>query len=200
MGKIIFKYQPSIESLTDMELVAAYKNSLDTRYIGQLFQRYQHIVTGVCLKYLRDIAMANDASLELFNNLFANLIKYEVHDFKSWLLTITRNYCTRILKEQARTVRMTPVFENSLQNVADDYNEPEPGLHEILLSKLETGMASLKPEQETCIRLFYIDGLSYDEISLQTGYNLNKVKSYIQNGKRNLQIMLQEYRQSEFDN
>jgi RNA polymerase sigma factor (sigma-70 family) len=192
MRKPVSKYQTAIESLTDMELVVSYKNSLDTQYVGQLFQRYQHIVTGICLKYLKDISLANDACLELFNNLFANLIKYEVHDFKSWLLTITRNYCTRVLKEQARTVRMTPVFENSLQNVADKSLATETDLHDVLLSKLETSMECLKPEQGICIRLFYIDGLSYDQISVQTGYNLKKVKSYIQNGKRNLQILLQE--------
>ena len=51
-------------------------------------------------------------------------------------------------------------------------------------------MELLNPEQKQTVELFYLQEKSYKEIVDQTGFSMNDVKSYIQNGKRNLKIML----------
>jgi RNA polymerase sigma-70 factor (ECF subfamily) len=133
------KYRTLNEALSDLELVEAYKQTLETGYVGVLYQRYQHIVKGVCLKYLKDVSMANDATLELFSNLFSNLLKYEVHEFKSWLLTITRNHCQRVLKEQAKIISISPAVELNMQNQNGmDAEIEELTYYELLLNQLAT--------------------------------------------------------------
>jgi RNA polymerase sigma-70 factor (ECF subfamily) len=53
-------------------------------------------------------------------------------------------------------------------------------------------MQELNPEQSTCIQLFFLQKKSYQEIADQTQFNLLQVKSHIQNGKRNLRILMEK--------
>lgn len=188
------RYNHSIKQKTDMELVLAYKQSMDTEIIGELFNRYSHIVFGVALKYLKDTNLSQDALLEIFNNLFEQLAKYKIDDFKNWLLTVTRNYCFKLLKENAKTTTLEYV-QNGFLSIDFMENEHEINHHiekEEKLSRLEVALTKLKPEQQQCVSLFYLDDKSYQEISETTGFTIKKVKSYIQNGKRNLQILMEK--------
>ena len=63
---------------------------------------------------------------------------------------------------------------------------------EIMVLYLSTGMDSLKEEQRTCVEMFYLRDMSYQQIADETGYSMNEVKSYIQNGKRNLKNYITE--------
>ena len=65
------------------------------------------------------------------------------------------------------------------------------------LDLMETALKELNPEQQQCVTLFYLQKKSYQEISQSTGYNLLQVKSYIQNGKRNLKILIEQKQQNE---
>lgn len=182
------------ELKTDLELVLEYKESFNNEIIGELYKRYHHIVFGVALKYLKNTENAQDAQLDVFNNLFEHLIKYKIDDFKSWLLTVTRNHCLRILKENAK---FTPLdtLQNGFLSVDFMETEHEIDLHvtkEKQLKELELALKELKPAQQICVTLFYINDKSYQEISDATGFNVKKVKSYIQNGKRNLQLLMEK--------
>lgn len=188
------KYNQNINLIPDMDLVFLYKTTFDTEIIGELFKRYNHIVMGVALKYLKDSEQSQDALLEIFNNLFEHLIKYKIDDFKSWLLTVTRNHCIKQLKENAKSA---PLEYAPQKKLTVDFMENE---HEIALQvnkeaqikKLENALGKLKPEQQKCVSLFYLNEKSYQEISETTGFTVKKVKSYIQNGKRNLQILMEK--------
>jgi RNA polymerase sigma-70 factor (ECF subfamily) len=182
------------ELKTDLELVLEYKESFNNEIIGELYKRYHHIVFGVALKYLKNTENAQDAQLDVFNNLFEHLIKYKIDDFKSWLLTVTRNHCLRILKENTK---FTPLdtLQNGFLSVDFMETEHEIDLHitkEKQLKELEHALKELKPAQQICVTLFYINDKSYQEISDATGFNVKKVKSYIQNGKRNLQLLMEK--------
>ena len=59
-------------------------------------------------------------------------------------------------------------------------------IRENLLEQMQSALEQLNQEQRTCISLYYLENHSYQEISTKTGYNGDQVKSYIQNGKRNL--------------
>lgn len=177
---------------TDAQLVCEYKESLNNQIIGELYNRYNHIVFGVALKYLKDTELAQDALLDIFNNLFDQIAKYKIDDFKSWLLTVTRNHSLKILKDLSKT---SPLEYADTKNLAVDFMENE---HEIdlinskekQLKQLEIALTKLKPKQQQCVTLFYIEDKSYQDIVELTGYDIKKVKSYIQNGKRNLQILM----------
>lgn len=194
MNHFRLTYKNSSAAATDIELIRMYKESGDTNLVGELYNRYHHIVFGVALKYLQDAEKAEDALLEVFNNLFEQLLKYKIDEFKSWLLTVTRNHCLKVIKADARVVSFEQPHEN-LFPIDFMENEAELDLisdKEKQIEQLEIALKKLKPEQNQCIRLFYLEDKSYQYIAEKTGFELKKVKSYIQNGKRNLQIILEK--------
>jgi len=184
----------NIELKTDIELIQEYKESFNTEIIGELYKRYHHIVFGVALKYLKDTENAKDALLDVFNNLFEQLIKYKIDDFKNWLLTVTRNHCLKLLKESAK---LSPIEYAQTSFLSVDFmeNEHEIDLHnskEKQIEKMNHAITLLKPAQQKCVMLFYINDKSYHEIAEITGFSIKNVKSYIQNGKRNLQLLMEK--------
>ncbi len=192
--KLVNTRYNNYKSKTDVELVLLYKQTLNNNIIGELYKRYSHIVLGVAIKYLKNTEHAQDALLEIFTNLFEQLAKYKIDDFKSWLLTVTRNYCFKVLKDNSKTTPLEYAPNNFL---SVDFMENEHGidLHiekEKQIKLLEEALTKLKPEQQKCVSLFYLDNRSYQEISDTTGFTIKKVKSYIQNGKRNLQIIMEK--------
>ncbi|MEO8146403.1 MAG: sigma-70 family RNA polymerase sigma factor [Bacteroidia bacterium] len=172
----------------DAEIISAYKSTGDKQLIGILFERYAHLVYGVCYKYVKDKEVCRDATLFIFEKLFTDLKKYEVTNFSSWLHSVARNYCFAYMKTAGRDVSLDEITLNNLTD-SNDYAE-EDDLIKKHLSKLNDALAAINDEQQTCVRMFYLDDKSYIEIAEQTGYSLNQVKSFIQNGKRNLRIYL----------
>ncbi len=192
MKLINLNFRKKMQEKTDDELVLYYKQSFDTEIIGELYKRYHHIVLGIALKYLKDTEQAQDAVLDIFNHLFEQLLKYKIDDFKSWLLTVTRNYCLKQIKDHNRYTPVEFINQNILSiNFMENEHEIDHHIDkEKQIEKLEEALTKLKPEQKECISMFYIEDKSYQDISEITGYTIKKVKSYIQNGKRNLQILM----------
>lgn len=187
------KHNELLNTLSDLELVERFKKSEDTHIVGEFFRRYQHIVLGVCIKYLKNVDKGNDATMHLFQELFEYLKKYEIKDFKSWMLTITRNYCLRVLKLDHHHIELNEITE---KNNAVGFMENEDQLSllrekENLLDRLSDAVEHLKPGQKECIQLFYLKSKSYQEVCDETGFEIKKVKSFIQNGKRNLKICME---------
>ncbi len=183
-----------INHQTDEELVKQYQTSGDKMAVGELFKRHSLMCFAVCNKYLKNEAAAQDAAMSLFEKLFEDLKKHEIQNFKSWLHTVCRNYCLMQLRKQYMKMNKTMVHIND----EDSFMELESLLHqdgdekekEKILVNLEKAIKELKDKQRECIELFYIQQKSYDEIRQLTGYTNNDVKSNIQNGKRNLKILL----------
>ena len=175
--------------LTDEELVERYRNSHETVYIGELYQRYTHLVFGVCMKYFKDEATAEDASMQIFEKLITELKKHHITAFKPWLHTVVKNHCMMLFRKDSTEEKRLGLLKKETGNVVENPEEnhlQEAAEKEFILQHLKEGIDELKEEQRVCIELFYLKESSYAEITLITGYNLNEVKSYIQNGKRNL--------------
>jgi RNA polymerase sigma-70 factor (ECF subfamily) len=181
--------------LSDEELVHRYRNSHDTAYIGELYVRYTHLVYGVCLKYFHNDADAQDAVMQIFEKLIQELKKHHVETFKPWLYIVVKNHCMMQFRKEAGNTKKETEHKNnvkgSVENTDVDHLGSEDEKEQMVLY-LATGMESLKEEQRACVEMFYIRDMSYQQISEQTGYSLNEVKSYIQNGKRNLKNYITE--------
>ncbi|MFN8321208.1 MAG: sigma-70 family RNA polymerase sigma factor [Chitinophagales bacterium] len=178
-----------IAKLTDEELVHRYRNSHETSYIGELYQRYTHLVFGVCVKYLKQQTAAEDATMQIFEKLISDLKKHHIVSFKPWLHTVVKNHCMMEFRKNSTELKNSSQFKNDLKSVvetAETDHLKEAEEKEFILEHLKEGIDELKSEQRECIELFYLKDCSYNEISKITGYNTNEVKSYIQNGKRNL--------------
>lgn len=176
-------------TLSDLELVEQYKKSGDLSLVGALYNRYMTLVYGVCLKYLKDREESRDATMQIFEKLIVSLKQHEITHFKSWLYVTSRNYCLMALRARKG---------KNLEGISADFMENEVLLHlseepemEANLSKLEKCIEHLVAEQKDCVKLFYIQQKCYKEIVQITGFDDNKVKSYIQNGKRNLKLCME---------
>jgi len=185
-------------SHTDMELLRLYKESGELEYWGELYARYTSLVYGVCLKYLKDRDEAKDAMMQLFEKLVATLLTHDVENFKSWLYITARNHCLMQLRAQ-KAKPSSISFPEGKQGFSPELVENQFLLHldeepemEQNLSKLEKCIDQLVNDQQQCVRLFYLQEKCYKEITGLTGFDLNKVKSYIQNGKRNLKICMEQ--------
>ena len=183
----------SSEKQDDASLIRQYKATGDLAVLGELYDRYMHLVFGVCMKYLQDEETAKDATMDIFEKLVGSLKEHDVQNFKSWLHVVAKNHCLMQLRAARR------FSENGSAHDQADV-ESDAFLHhnredttEAQLVLIEKGLAALSGEQKECIELFYLQQKCYKEIAAITGYELKKVKSYIQNGKRNLKIFVQEY-------
>ncbi|WP_432712304.1 RNA polymerase sigma factor [Pedobacter sp.] len=178
------------DAIDDAALIALYKKSGDLEVLSQLYSRYMHLVYGVCLKYLQDEELSKDAVMQIFEELVLKLKIHEVQNFKSWLHVLCRNYCLMALRKSSKN-KMVSLEDTFVENTefvhltADDTKENQ-------LSMMEKCMETLPEEQRICVDLFYLQEKCYKEIAEMTGYDLLKVKSYIQNGKRNLKICIEK--------
>ncbi len=178
----------NIESKPDHQLIEAYKNLNDSEALGALFQRYMHLVYGLCLKHLKSREESQDAVMGIFEQLTLKLRSQEVRYFKSWLYIVSKNYCLMVLRKKSRQKEYNGlIMENEvITHPKDEYEIDED------LDALEKCMETLKGKQKECIKLFYLESKSYAEITKSTSFTLKKVKSHIQNGKRNLKICLED--------
>jgi RNA polymerase sigma-70 factor (ECF subfamily) len=177
-------------SAADQELVAAYKKSGDIEILASLYQRYMDLVYGVCLKYLENADEAKDAVMAIFEELVTKLIKYEVDHFRGWLFTVAKTHCLMKIRGSAKlkTVSLDPALVQSAEEMhLNGVFEKESQLNE--LSKCMKGLSS---EQRQVVDLFYLQQKCYKEISALTGLDWNKVRSLIQNGRRNLKNCMEK--------
>lgn len=160
-----------------------------------MYQRYAHLVFGVCMKYLKNKDEAEDASMQVFEKLLTTLLQYEVNEFKFWIHTVTKNHCLYILRKQQSQFKnqkemnkdFPVIMENEEFSPLDNENWKNTKLEE-----MNGALMQLKEGQKICVELFYLKEKSYQEIVDETGYSMLEVKSFIQNGKRNLKIMLSQ--------
>ena len=181
-----YSSKDDIRSMSDLELVAAYRHTEDKTFVGELYKRYAHLVLGMCVNYFRDREQAKDVMLAIFEKLFSELKKREIEHFKAWLTFVVRNFCISEIRKRQTEKSRSEEYCRDLETPSDD---AEP-VSEEKLEKLESALQELNPFQKTCIELFYYKNMSYQQIVALTGYSANEVKSYIQNGKRNLRQLL----------
>jgi RNA polymerase sigma factor (sigma-70 family) len=178
-----------LNTYDDLDLIAHYKQTGDYACVGVLFQRYTHLIFGVCVKYLKDEDDAQDASMQIFEKLLVDLKKHEVQQFKAWLHMVCKNYCLMQLRSGATRLKNNKEMYKDLST----FMESEQELHlipqntkEVQLTHMEECIEGLNEEQKICIELFFLQEKSYQEVTEATNFSMNNVKSYIQNGKRNL--------------
>jgi RNA polymerase sigma factor (sigma-70 family) len=181
----------SSDKSTDKELLAAFKATGDINLVSTLYLRYMDLVFGVCLKYFKDTERSKDAVMDIFGELNTKLRVHEVDNFKGWLHVLARNYCLMQLRspKNLKTTEFNPVFMHSEENM---HLKGETLQKEENFKKLEQCLDTLPGEQQQTVKLFYLESKCYNEIAEITGFDWNKVRSYIQNGKRNLKICMDD--------
>jgi RNA polymerase sigma-70 factor, ECF subfamily len=181
---------------SDGELLTEFKSGGDLEVLGELYSRYVHLVYGVCLKYLKEREEAKDGVMQIFEKLIIEIPKHNIENFRSWLHVVTKNYCLMQLRSGKSEKEKFSEWLNDpsvfMETVTDLHPLDEDEDSKSVDRALEDCIERLKDVQKMCIRQFYFENRCYNEISVNLGLDEKKVKSHLQNGKRNLKICLEE--------
>lgn len=174
---------------SDQDLAKQYKDSASMVVLGELYNRYMELVYGVCLKYFKEPEDAKDAVINIFEELVTKLKKYEVDNFKGWLYQLSKNHCLMKLRaKKGHVVNLDP----DVVHLPEKIHLDEVMEKELRLGSMEYCIEQLPPEQKQAIEMFYLSEKCYKEISETAGIEINKVRSFIQNGRRNLKICMEK--------
>jgi RNA polymerase sigma-70 factor (ECF subfamily) len=177
------------DHITDAELLQNFYEDHDNKWLGILLPRYTLLLLGVCMKYLKNEEDSRDCVQQIFLKVINELRKYKVEYFKSWIYMIAKNHCLMKLRNHKNlTVELhehltVPVNVESDKKILIE--------KDTLLQRMESALNKLNPDQKLCVKLFYLQKKSYSEIAEITGFSMMQVKSYLQNGKRNLKLLLE---------
>lgn len=187
---MFFQKKP-IRDLSDFELLSSYRRTASPSVVGELYERYNYLIYGLCLKYLRDPDNARDATVAIFEKAMVDLLRLDVKIFDHWIYVVSKNYCLGVLRAEAGQ----QVKQKEYAYYTRQMNEEEPDtsvaeVRERGLRKLELALDQLNVPQKRCVELFFLEDRSYAEITEITGFSLKEVKTHLQNGKRNLKQIL----------
>jgi RNA polymerase sigma-70 factor (ECF subfamily) len=179
--------------MKDEELLVEFSSSHDLEILGKLYLKYMHLVYGVCLKYLKNREEAMDAVMQIFEKLITDIPKQRIENFRSWLHVVTRNYCFMQLRTKSgedEKLKEWFLINKYVEN--EHYSHPIDNDQYKIDKQLADCIEKLNDEQKECITRFYYENRCYKEIAVDLGIDEKKVKSNLQNGKRNLKICIEE--------
>lgn len=199
---LFFKKKHKPESETD--LLREYRQAGDLAVLGKLYEPQMEMVFAISMKYFKDEEEAKDTVMQLFEELIPKLRQHKVENFKAWLGMVARNYCLMELRK--KTVEVSNFELNTHEedeSISNNFMEISSSEHhtdsfdlEQNLTKLEDCLQTLNLEQKQSVELFFMQEKTYQEVSQLTGFEVNKVKSYLQNGKRNLKNCMESSHKS----
>ncbi len=181
--------------ISDINLISLYKEEENKEIVGELYKRYTQFVFLVSMKYLKNEDESKDSVMQIFESLFSDLLHHKINNFKSWLYMVTRNHCLMKLRKDQKNLKNQQELKKDSENfMENDMNSHliDDNKEEKKIKTVQDAVNQLNNEQKECVKLFYLESKSYTEISEITNYPLKKVKSYIQNGKRNLKNILEK--------
>jgi len=194
-GQLQILNSEKYKHIEDQQLLQQFYADNNNEWLGILLQRYSLLLFGVCMKYLKNEEEAKDGVQQVFIKAITELHKYKVDYFKSWIYMVAKNHCLMKLRDKGKyTTEINDQLLASPDEITDRKRHIEKDL---VLSNLEAALLQLNKEQQLCITLFYLEKKSYQEITISTGFTILQVKSHIQNGKRNLKILMERLQKNE---
>lgn len=176
--------------ISDQELLGNFYATHDAEWLGILLPRYTLLLLGVCMKYLKNEEEAKDGVQQIFLKVITELRKYKVEYFKSWLYMVAKNHCLMKIRDRHGKIPVE-LTERNVQGVEEQADKLSLLQNDQTFDLMNEALEELSPEQRQCVTLFYLQKKSYQEISDETRFTMMQVKSYIQNGKRNLKLMIE---------
>jgi len=177
--------------ISDQQLLENFYADHDAKWLGILLPRYTLLLLGVCMKYLKNEEEAKDCVQHIFLKVITELKKYKVEYFKSWLYMVAKNHCLMKIRDRHGKIPVE-LTDRNMQVTEEQPDKQSLVQDDRAIELMNEALKELSPEQRQCVTLFYIHKKSYQEISDQTRFTMMQVKSYIQNGKRNLKLMIEK--------
>lgn len=171
-------------NITDKELVTKYQQEGSREALGLLYKRYSHLIFGLCLNYLKNKEDARDAVMDIFEKTAKKLATHDVQTFKTWIFYVSRNHCLNQIRDRYKHISRE--LNEKDEALFVEFKEDTGHYSDAKIDALNDAINALKSHQRDCVILFYLKGLSYEKVAAQTGFSEKEVKSYLQNGRRNL--------------
>ena len=149
------------QHISDNTLLEKFYADKDNQWLGILLQRYTMLLFGVCMKYLKNEDDAKDSVQQVFLKAIAELHKYKVAYFKSWIYMVAKNHCLMKLRDKQGK---TPALLNE-QSMAIEEEAVSVQAHldkDRMLDAMTAAIEELNAEQKQCVTLFYLDKKSYN--------------------------------------
>lgn len=181
--------------ISDEELLHNFYRSDDNYWIGLLLQRYSLLLLGVCMKYLNNEENAKDCVQEIFLHTLIEIKKHKVSYFKGWIYSVAKNHCLIKIRKQKPVLLNTEEFLEDRHDIKEENEIWQKEEEENAFNDLSNSVEALNNEQRRCVELFFMEKKSYKQIEQITGFSILQVKSFIQNGKRNLKQSMQKKQQ-----
>lgn len=178
--------------ISDAELLNRFYGDHDNEWLGILMERYTMVLLGVCMKYLKNEEEAKDAVQQVFLKAINELHKYKVEHFKSWVYMIAKNHCLMHFRYKKGKFTADVITEETLGAPDEEDSNQQHVEKDLALDKLAAALLQLNKEQQLCVTLFYMEKKSYQEIADQSNFSIPQVKSHIQNGRRNLRVLMKK--------
>jgi len=176
--------------ISDQELLEKFYADHNNQWLGILLERYTLLLLGVCMKYLKNEELARDSVQQIFLKAITELQKYRVEYFKSWIYMVAKNHCLMQLRDKPG--KNTIEVKESIPAAVDETDKESLLLNEKTYEYMSEALKELNADQQLCVTLFYMEKKSYHQITEQTGYSMMQVKSHIQNGKRNMRLLIEK--------
>jgi RNA polymerase sigma-70 factor (ECF subfamily) len=178
-------------NITDQQLLEYFHGDHNNEWLGILLQRYTLLLLGVCMKYLKNEEEAKDCVQQIFLKVITELQKYKVDYFKSWIYMVAKNHCLMKIRDRHGKIPVE-LTDRVVKTPEEDVDRQDLLQTDQAIEFMDEALRELGTEQQQCVTLFYLGKKSYYEISEQTGFSMMQVKSYIQNGKRNLRLLIEK--------
>ncbi len=183
----------------DAELIKSFQSGKKAAF-DELVLKHKDKVFNLCYWFLGDYQDANDLAQETFLKAYRALKKFRFESaFSTWIYRIAVNTCKNRLKSFQYRIKKKFVHLNNTEaaksnpgvEIADESSSPEIELGRKEKSRLiQAAINSLAAEKKAVVVLRDIEGLSYEEISSVTGFNLGTVKSKLARARQDLREKL----------
>jgi RNA polymerase sigma-70 factor, ECF subfamily len=192
-------FRKNIKHYSDQLLLEKYRDEKDQQFLAELYTRYTHLVYGVCMKYFKDPDDASDAVMNIYEKLSTDIHRHQIIKFSAWLYVITKNHCLMELRSRKSQERRHDLWQEDQQLFMEsmDFLHPIDEDFDLHTEQLRLCIEQLKNEQKNCIELFYYHNKCYLEIAEELSLDEKKVKSHLQNGKRNLKICMENHHENQ---
>ena len=182
----------------DVEQIKAFQAGKKAAF-DELVLGHKDKVFNLCYWFVGDYQDANDLAQDVFFKAFKALKNFRFESaFSTWIYRITVNTCKNRLKSfqyrlKKKFVHLdnTEAMSNPGVEIADESSSPEIELDKKERMRLiKAAINSLPSNKKAVVVLRDIEGLSYEEISSVTGFNLGTVKSKLARARQDLKEML----------
>jgi RNA polymerase sigma-70 factor, ECF subfamily len=185
--------QLEFDKQLDLLQIRQFRRTGDIQIITGLYQKYAHLVYGVCLKYLKNRSAAISAVKNILEEITVTAQKQDIPNFKGWLYVSTKNYCIKELKANGGSEAPSSLWKNEEKKIIKSGFELHPLDNDTIThDSLLDCMKRLTDQQKQCVNLFYSKKKCYREIAQALSIDEAAVKKHIFTSKQNLKNCMEE--------